>query len=76
MPDDRLSEIPVAFVVPERGAALTERDVIDLCRGRIASFKIPRRVFFVDAFPMTGSGKIQKYLLRDEAKRRAAEPVA
>jgi len=76
MPDDRLSEIPVAFVVPESGAALSERDVIDLCRGRIASFKVPRRVFFVDAFPMTGSGKIQKYLLRDEAKRRAAEPVA
>jgi hypothetical protein len=45
-----------------------------LCRGGLASFKIPRRVYFVDRFPMTGSGKIQKYLLRDEARLRAADP--
>ena len=38
-------------------------------RGRIASFKVPRQVFFVNQFPMTGSGKIQKYLLREEAER-------
>ena len=42
---------------PEAGAELSEQDVIDACRGRIASFKIPRHVFFVDAFPMTGSGQ-------------------
>jgi fatty-acyl-CoA synthase len=40
------------------------------CRGRIASFKIHRHVFFLDDFPMTGSGKIQKVRLRDEALRR------
>jgi fatty-acyl-CoA synthase len=57
-------------VIRERGATLTEDDVVALCRGHIASFKIPRRVFFVEAFPMTGSGKIQKYLLREDAKRR------
>ena len=44
-------------------------DVVAVCRGRIASFKIPRHVFFVDAFPMTGSGKIQKYLLRERAQQ-------
>jgi fatty-acyl-CoA synthase len=71
LPDPRLSEVPVAFVIPEPGATLREHEVIDLCRGRIASFKIPRHVFFVDSFPMTGSGKIQKYLLRAEAQRRA-----
>jgi fatty-acyl-CoA synthase len=70
IPDPRLAEIPVAFVIPAPGAPLTEADVIDACRGRIASFKIPRRVLFVDGFPMTGSGKIQKYLLREEARRR------
>ncbi|MFI5365235.1 MAG: AMP-binding protein [Candidatus Binatia bacterium] len=69
--DARLSEVPVAFVIPEPGATLQEHDVIDLCRGRIASFKIPRHVFLVESFPMTGSGKIQKYLLREEAQRRA-----
>ncbi len=73
VPDPRLSEVAVVFVIREPGAALQEEDVLALCRGRIASFKIPRRVFFVDAFPMTGSGKIQKYLLRQEAERRLAE---
>lgn len=66
-PDPRLSEVPVAFVIREPGATLTEEDVLALCRGRVASFKCPRRVYFVDAFPMTGSGKIQKYLLRQRA---------
>jgi fatty-acyl-CoA synthase len=70
VPDPRLAEVPVAFVIVEAGAALGEADVIAVCRGRIASFKIPRRVFFVEAFPMTGSGKIQKYLLREEARKR------
>lgn len=68
LPDQRLSEVPVAFVIRQAGATLSEDDVLALCRGRVASFKCPRRVFFVDAFPMTGSGKIQKYLLRDQAK--------
>lgn len=75
VPDPRLSEVAVAFVIREPGADVTEDDILALCRGRIASFKIPRRVFFVDAFPMTGSGKIQKYLLRQEAERRMAAPV-
>jgi acyl-CoA synthetase (AMP-forming)/AMP-acid ligase II len=70
MPDERLAEVPVAFVIREKGAALSEADVLAVCRDRIARFKIPRRVFFVDEFPMTGSGKIQKYLLRQEAERR------
>lgn len=69
VPDPRLSEVPVAFVIPEAGATLTEADVLALCRGQIAGFKCPRRVIFVDAFPMTGSGKIQKYLLREQAAR-------
>ena len=71
LPDPRLAEVPVAFVIREPGAALTAEEVIALCRGAIAGFKVPRRVFFVDALPMTSSGKIQKYLLRQEAQRRA-----
>ncbi|MGH7786662.1 MAG: AMP-binding protein, partial [Candidatus Binatia bacterium] len=70
IPDPRLAEIPVAFVIPEPGAALTADDVLAACRGRIASFKIPRHVFLVASFPMTGSGKIQKYLLREDAVKR------
>ena len=78
VPDARLAEVPAAFIIREHGAQLSEEDVVGLCRGRLASFKIPRRVYFVDQFPMTGSGKIQKYLLREEAQRlgvQAAEPV-
>ena len=70
-PDARLSEVGVAFVRAEPGQALTEDDVLAHCRGRIASFKIPRRVIFVDDFPMTSSGKIQKVHLRAEALRLA-----
>jgi fatty-acyl-CoA synthase len=72
IPDPRLAEIPIAFVIPAAGVALTEADVVAACRNRIASFKIPRRVLFVDAFPMTGSGKIQKYLLRERARQQLA----
>jgi fatty-acyl-CoA synthase len=72
VPDARLAEVPVVFVIRQPGASLNEADVLSICRGRIAGFKIPRRVFFVDAFPMTGSGKVQKYLLRDDAQRRLA----
>jgi fatty-acyl-CoA synthase len=72
LPDARLSEVPVAFVIKRAGTQMDEQAVIDVCRGRIASFKIPRRVFFVDRFPLTGSGKIQKYLLRGDAERLVA----
>ncbi len=54
-----------AFVIRKDGATITEEDVQDFCRGKIANFKVPRHVFFVDAYPMTASGKIQKYKLRE-----------
>jgi len=69
-PDARLSEVGVAFVRREPGHALTDGEVLAHCKGRIASFKIPRHVIFVDDFPMTSSGKIQKMKLREEALRR------
>jgi fatty-acyl-CoA synthase len=71
-PDPRLAEVAVAFVRREPGCALTGADVLAHCKGRIASFKIPRHVIFVDDFPMTSSGKIQKVKLREEALRRIA----
>jgi fatty-acyl-CoA synthase len=54
-----------AFVIRKDNATITEEDVRDFCRGKIASFKTPRYVFFVDSYPMTASGKIQKYKLRE-----------
>jgi fatty-acyl-CoA synthase len=60
--------VAVAFVQVEPGCKLTERDVIDHCRGRVASFKTPRHIAFVDEFPMTSTGKIQKVKLRERAR--------
>ncbi len=71
-PDARLSEVGVAFVRREPGHPVTDGEVLAQCKGRIASFKIPRHVIFVDDFPMTSSGKIQKVKLREEALRRIA----
>ena len=68
VPDARLSEVVVAFVQVEPGGKLTEREVIEHCRGRVASFKTPRHVAFVDEFPMTSTGKIQKVKLRERAR--------
>src|SRR5262245_12667975 len=68
--DARLSEIAVAFIQPMTGQHVTESEIAGHCRGRIASYKIPRHVFLVDEFPMTGSGKVQKVKLREEARRR------
>ncbi len=68
-PDARLTEVPVAFVIRHDGASVTAEELIRSCRGRIASFKIPRHVFFVEALPTTSSGKFQKVKLRAEALR-------
>jgi fatty-acyl-CoA synthase len=56
-----------AFVRRKGDATITEDDVKDFCRGKIARYKTPKYVHFIDAFPMTASGKIQKYLLRKMA---------
>jgi len=54
-----------AFIIQKEGVTLTEEIVKDFCRGKIARHKIPKYVFFIDGFPLTGSGKIQKYKLKD-----------
>ncbi len=69
LPDARLSEVPVAFVERTPGASVGENEIVEHCRGKVASFKIPRHVVFVDAFPMTASGKIRKIELRETAKQ-------
>jgi fatty-acyl-CoA synthase len=66
-PDARLMEVAVAFVQRVPGAAVTDAELIASCRGRIASFKIPRHVLFMDELPMTSSGKVQKTALRARA---------
>jgi fatty-acyl-CoA synthase len=67
VPDARYGEELVAFVVVKPGASLSEDELREFCRGQIAHFKIPRHVKFVTEFPMTVTGKIQKYKLRETA---------
>jgi fatty-acyl-CoA synthase len=63
-PDARLSEVPVAFIVSAATGPKQAQQVIAHCKGKIASFKIPVECYFVDALPMTPTGKIQKEVLR------------
>jgi fatty-acyl-CoA synthase len=67
VPSGKYGEVVGAFIIRHEGSPLTEEVVKDFCRGQIARHKIPKYVFFVDAFPMTGSGKIQKFKLKDLA---------
>ncbi|MDI9605118.1 MAG: AMP-binding protein [Bacteroidota bacterium] len=64
---ERYGEDVGAFIILKEGYEYETEDVRDYCKGKIAKYKIPRYVFFVDEFPMTGSGKIQKFRLREMA---------
>ncbi|HEY0117541.1 MAG TPA: class I adenylate-forming enzyme family protein [Cellulomonas sp.] len=66
-PDERLGEVPVAFVEVAATSGLSQRDVIDYCADRMASFKVPRDVQLITVWPMTGSGKVSKAELRARA---------
>jgi len=72
MADPRLAEVVAAFVELKSGRQATEEELIEFCRQRLASFKVPRRVEFVQNWPMTGAGKIQRYILRESLDRAVA----
>jgi len=63
VPSPKYGEAVGAFIKLKSGQKITEEEIFDFCRGNIARFKIPKYIFFVDNFPMTASGKIQKYKL-------------
>ena len=65
LPDERFGEEVCAWVRLRPGAALTEEQLKDYCRGRIAHYKVPRYVVFVDEYPTTVTGKVQKFRLRE-----------
>jgi fatty-acyl-CoA synthase len=65
MPHDHWGERPIAYVVLKPGASADQQALIEHVRGRLAHFKAPDRVDFVDALPKTSTGKIQKYVLRE-----------
>ncbi len=67
VPDERFGEEVMAWVRLREGQVATVEEIRDYCRGKIAHYKIPRYVKFVDGFPMTVTGKVQKFLMREES---------
>ena len=65
IPSPKYGEQVGAFIKIKEGSTLTEKEVKLYCRGQIARYKIPKYIFFVEGYPMTASGKIQKYRLKD-----------
>jgi fatty-acyl-CoA synthase len=65
VPDERYGEELCAWVILNDGAEATEQQIKDYCKGQIAHYKVPRYVMFVDGWPMTVSGKVQKYKMRE-----------
>lgn len=73
IPSPKYGEAVAAFIILKEGANLQESDIIDFCRNKISRYKIPKYIFFIDEFPMTGSGKIQKFKLKDLGIRLCEE---
>ena len=67
VPSRKYGEEVGAFVILKEGQSLDQEDVRDFCRGRISRYKIPKHVAFVTDYPLTASGKVQKYLLKERS---------
>lgn len=67
VPDRKYGEQVMASIILKKGVVMTEEEVREFCRSKIANYKIPNYVKFVDSYPMTASGKIQKFKMRDLA---------
>lgn len=77
VPDRKYGEQVMASIILKKGMSMTEDEVREFCNGKIANYKIPKYVKFVESYPMTASGKIQKFKMRDMAiKELALEEAA
>ena len=65
VPDEKFGEAVCACIMPMPGETVALSDIVDFCRDRIAHFKVPAQVHLFDEFPMTVTGKVQKFVLRD-----------
>jgi fatty-acyl-CoA synthase len=69
VPDRQYGEVVCAVIRLRERVSCSEQEIVDYCRGQIAHYKVPRFVRFVDGFPMTVTGKVQKYLIREQQTR-------
>ena len=74
LPSPKWSEVALAVVVPKKGAAITEAELLDWCKGRLAGFKLPKAAVIVAEIPRNPSGKILKRVLREQYKDSARAP--
>jgi acyl-CoA synthetase (AMP-forming)/AMP-acid ligase II len=65
IPDEKWGEVPAAYIILKSGAMISEQEIIEHCSDKLATFKRPRLIKFVDEFPKTPIGKIQKNILRE-----------
>ncbi len=73
VPSKKYGEAVGAFIILKEGASITAEDIQDYCKGKIARYKVPKYIFFIKEFPMTGSGKIQKFKLKELSLKLCAE---
>jgi fatty-acyl-CoA synthase len=77
IPDEKLGEVVIAWVRLKSGELASENEIHEFCHGKVAHFKVPQHVRFVDEFPLTASGKVQKFRIRQmEIQMRQLEKVA
>jgi len=67
VPDEVMGEVGAAFVELKEGEKAKDQEIIDFCKARLANFKIPKYVIFTNEFPLTTSGKVQRFILREQA---------
>ncbi|MFQ5351476.1 MAG: FadD3 family acyl-CoA ligase [Candidatus Binatia bacterium] len=72
VPDERMGEVGMAFVLPVPGASPSVESIVAWCRENMANYKVPRYVELVEELPMNAAGKVMKYLLRERAGKRRA----
>ncbi len=75
VPSHKYGEEVGAFIIPKPGYDIQPEDVRDFCRGKISWFKVPRYIATIEGFPLTASGKIQKFVLREMAGERWPEAM-
>ncbi len=68
VPDEKLGEVLAAWIIPKAGETITEEEIREFCKDRIAHFKVPTYIRFVDQYPMTVTGKIQKFKIVEKMK--------
>jgi acyl-CoA synthetase (AMP-forming)/AMP-acid ligase II len=73
VPDDRMGEVGMAFVVPRPGATVDPDEVLAWCRAEMANYKAPRYVEVIDALPLNAMGKVTKFELRDRGRAIVAD---